>query len=974
MGIITKEGSAGLLRERLEAAIYDATTIHEYKLDYLKELTEGTVDIVNPGNAFIYGMETSSIETSAAILTMVKLLEKSYPTLAKTDDDLYRHMANADYENRFGVPGTSEIRVFLPLYELEQNAVRVENRTYRRMDIPRGSRIEIAGHHFTINHTVQIRIYPNDVVKVVYVKNEEIDFDPLNSNILTHRFMKYPDSSEWIYFDLLLQQTSIYTTTYSAIKSEPFNELQELPDEYVRSMVYHLVDGRWRKINVVHNDHVYHPDQLTARLTVVESGVRVEIPPLYNYNELLGTKIKIVSYVTKANSSLDLKGYGVDDFKTFLAEPDLYEELTPHAKAFASSNYYFTSNDSLHGGRKALAFEDLKDRVLRNGVGRNFLPVTNTDLAIHLEDEGFSTLKFIDDVTGRTYIVSNELPPLSSDGKGAPVNCSSPLLHKTNQGFVDEGMYVNDKRITLPPETLYKLEDGGLSIISPTGVKELKELPKDSLAKILNDNSYLYSPLHYVLDDSREYYEVRVYRLTKPEILLQSFDWHNETTGFYVNTNEKIIEYYNGGYRISITTTSDSVTRNLDSNVIKALVSIPTKNNTLVFFEMVLERRLSDSEYVFVVDIPTRYDLDDDDWIEVIGGYSNSGENVSAKISLDSEVSICYYAEKPAGVYQPSALDDIIVAPKGKTIYPISSDTLTIRFGTRLEHLWVNNYRRVSEPRFARHNEDVPLVYDKDVFVIEPKPAVISSDGGDIPSSKCSMHYKQTGTSGETAKDVDGNIIYKHRKGDVIYEGGDPVLVEGRTSEFYLRPLMFSAKYYFSDDVDLLNEIESTVDFIEYESTRHLSRVVGMALEVTDIYYHPYVSDGMTTIQYGLGKTKIINMEQRLVVELHVENSLAKDKETLARMKLSGIATINESLKSRIVVDSDIVDALKTLYGDSVINVKLKGFDGDSQLSTIMMLEEHERLSLAKKAYVTEEGYLSVTEDVEFIPVNYALK
>jgi hypothetical protein len=62
------------------------------------------------------------------------------------------------------------------------------------------------------------------------------------------------------------------------------------------------------------------------------------------------------------------------------------------------------SKNNVYGGKKALSFEQLRDRVIRNSVGDFNLPVTNVQIAASLENKGYEVVKNIDTVTNRAFL------------------------------------------------------------------------------------------------------------------------------------------------------------------------------------------------------------------------------------------------------------------------------------------------------------------------------------------------------------------------------------------------------------------------------------------------------------------------------------------------------------------------------------------------------------------------------------------
>ena len=83
---------------------YNPSGIQRVQLSYLKDITKGVVNIVDPTNPFIFALESSAVNTAAFMIENKAAMNRLYPRNAITPDDVYLHMSDKDYIGRFATP------------------------------------------------------------------------------------------------------------------------------------------------------------------------------------------------------------------------------------------------------------------------------------------------------------------------------------------------------------------------------------------------------------------------------------------------------------------------------------------------------------------------------------------------------------------------------------------------------------------------------------------------------------------------------------------------------------------------------------------------------------------------------------------------------------------------------------------------------------------------------------------------------
>ena len=114
------------------------SSIQQVSLDVLEEVLNGD-DIPDPTSPFIFLLEASAASTAAAISESESRTRKLYSRLAVSQNELYRHMSDKDYIDRFATPASAVIKLLLPLNQVKAFAVSNTENNIRSLVIPRNS-------------------------------------------------------------------------------------------------------------------------------------------------------------------------------------------------------------------------------------------------------------------------------------------------------------------------------------------------------------------------------------------------------------------------------------------------------------------------------------------------------------------------------------------------------------------------------------------------------------------------------------------------------------------------------------------------------------------------------------------------------------------------------------------------------------------------------------------------------------------
>ncbi len=266
----------------------------------------------------------------------------------------------------------------------------------------------------------------------------------------------------------------------------------------------------------------------------------------------------------------------------------------------------------------------------------------------------------------------------------------------------------------------------------------------------------------------------------------------------------------------------------------------------------------------------------------------------------------------------------------------------------------------LSELSYKKHTEDIPLLYTTDVYIKDPVTGSIFTvdSNGDIVYN---IKYK----ANEPVLDELGNIVYRHRAGDVMLdEHGDPILESSMTVGGEVSLLLADAKYLLST-TDIYKEYRDNIANVIYTwCSVNLTAIQSLLLEQTKIYYYPSTSFGSIKVTVNKEKTFNLDSEVYFRVKLYLKDSV-KTSEISKEDIIQDIITIidNYLTNANIYID-DITTIIKNKYSNIITGVQINGMNDDINLYNIQILEEHKRFNLKKKLMLENDGNVYVTEDI----------
>lgn len=975
MAEITEYQSIGIasLMTDIEKYKYNPSAIQRRILDHLQDITNGKVDIVDPTNPFVFLLEASAVNTAAAINETNIALRKQYPVLAQTEEELYRHMTDKDFITRFSTPAKTEFTFLIQYRHMLGKMLEDEYNGYKKLVILPNTEFEINGLTFSLQYPIEIRYYPSNVLQIVYDNTNLSPLQTLSTNIIPHEVRKDSSQLEWLYFNVEASQFKI-DTVYTPIQaSSTFYKEIQFTDRYYFCRVFQKTNAtknKWVDLKVTYTDQVYDPFTPTAVLKVLGNRLFVYIPQVYINQQMVDGSIRIDVYTTKGNINVNMANYNIKSFNTKLKAIDKERDISIYSNAMNDTMFVAYNDKLVTGGSNGLNFKTTRELVINNAIGPYQLPITNVQLAATEHTSNFKIIKNVDVVTNRIFLATRKLPNPTNPSLVTAANITIGTLILNLEQIADYyNVANNEERMTLLSNTVFKDNNGVLALNKeePEAIKSLSPL---TIAEIINNSTYLYSPYYYVLDNSLNEFEVRAYDLDRPTINSFSFNEQNNTATVIVNTKNIKIEKIATGYKIRVTTESDSFYENLADDVVSAqLAFVPVNEEDHAYLNAVYVGKINSGnkqERVFDFYLDSNHDVDNKDHLYLTSFKMYSDEYLVTRAKLIQNFKLFYTSKYIPANFKPSIADKLL----GDFLMPdsiaITYETFNIEFGQSLKQLWSQARSVLGGAEYAKYAEDVPQLYDTDIYERDPETGAIFTIGNDGE-----LNYNLIHKQGDVVYNGD-EIVYKHRKGDIVFdELGNPVI----DTEFYtLRHvdlLLVEASYYFATQPIYEIYRREIAKTVTRWCTQDLADMNTKLLEQTKIYYYPQKLVGTISVKITNDVTVSIEAAQSFNLELYVSTDVYRNAYIRQSLENTTIVYLNDALKLRTVSISTMIYELRELYGDNVISIKLTGLGGDKNYETITLINDADSLSLRKKLIVKEDNTLAVAEDVNIKFIDY---
>jgi hypothetical protein len=953
----------------IEQYKYNPALMQRAALDALSSVSNGTIDIVDATNPFVFALETTAVNTAAFIQHTEAINRRQYPAASVTADDLYLHMSDKDYVGRFALPSTTTFTMIISKDELLNALVLDPITKISKITIPRNTVFTVADINFSLQYPIDIRKMQHGGLQIVYDTSVLSPLYVLETNVIDWEETHDPSNNAYITFSFLVHQFDIITKFNNVTAASGFNTTIPFSDQFYYVRVYNKEsNGQYKELLTTHTDQVYNPKTPTAVIKVIDQNVVVNIPSIYLNNGLVRGSVRIDVYQTKGLINKIMSNYKLDDFSAKWLAIDPADDTVYTAAIKDIKTIIFYSSETTKGGRAALSADELMTRVINNSIGPQSLPITNIQLQNSIQDAGYDFIKNIDTITNRVFLATKPMvEPIDSTLVTAAASSMSRVTTTFAEAAEAYGVNVSDTRTIITSDALYLNTNGVTRLVSKNNYSVIDLLNNSNKCDYLNNNDFVYSPFHYVLDTDNNIFKVRPYYLDDPKITSKSFVSENPLTEVQVNIGTNyVIEKLQTGYKITIKTKSNDLFKQLDDNTVFCQLAFKATGQTLYSYLLGTQLTRTDpdaDERVFVFNLQTNFDINSNHQIAQNSfRFSNTG--LSTFSDLFQEMHIFFITNNSTiNNIAPIEADGLI----GKFQLPSSSFALShekikVRFGYFLSNLWSRAKSISTSIEYMRYTENIPAYYSEDVYDIDPitNSCFTFSPSGDLV-------YKILHRKNDPMLDSNDNPIYKHKVGDIVLnEDGNPIPVNSTSNQVtrYVDITTIEGVYKFATDPSSITYRKSMVDSMVDWIINDIPRFNLSLLDQTKIFFYPKVTQGFIQCNAGDGNLVTIPATQTFNLVLHVPPETYNDAILIKQLNKITIEVINSQLNKNTITVSDIEYELKNKYGNDVIDVVLSGFGENNNLNAITILDKTSKMSIKKKLILLPNNLLILQEDV----------
>lgn len=952
------------MKEQIDLVRFNPSAICQVALDVLEEVNTGTRLIVDPTNPFMFLLEASAVNASAAMSCFADYSRKQYGVMAQDEDEIYMHMSDKDFLDRFGKPSTTEITLLLSLEEVKAKALQTELSNMKKLVIPRHTSFTVAGYSFMMQYPIELRVMSHGGLNVLHDVTRKSPFMNLETNVVDYEIVNI-DGTVFICLQIpvLQLQSEIY---YPKVSMGTLTEATyAFAGQFYYARVYRsLEDGSWEEMKTTHSEQVFDITTPTAVLRVYEGQVRVSVPLVYQANGLVTRELRVEIYSTQGEINLILNNYPPSAYGATWLDYDNDDDgfYSAPLKAFNAISVY--SEATVSGGQNAMSFDEVRERLISTALGDQQLPITSVQLGTRLKDAGFSAVVNTDYVTQRQILATRTLPTPTDRSIYTGMASTIGMLQCAADEIRDLfGVRDNTKRLTLTPKVLYQNNDSLLSIMPESAIQNLEALRNtDLFTQEVSGKHYLWSPFYYVWELSGNYFNTRAYHLDSPEITSKAFVEENPTLGMTVATDSYAIEKVADGYRVVITTRSGPIYKGLDLEQRHVILSFeaPEENGraSLEGTLLYINEDTGEAAYEFLVQ--TNYDIDEADHL-IVTNFTIFGTVQPCSINLKDKFTLVYgvsnYQTQDMQFTDIDKLTDMTLVPA--THYAIIQEELNFVLGYALDRLWTNSRSVVGSEGYLTYETDVPAVYESTQYRRDPTTGsyVIRMIDGQ-------PDFEILHNIGDPVL-INGVPQYKHFKGDVVLDSDDqPIVASPRKVVRQVDLFLVDGLYYFADDDTTQAYTRSIPNTVVGWLENDIAMASKKMLELTDLYFYPQRTTGYVDALVMEGFEVRLEVEQALHIELYMTKSGYEDLPLRSSLEANILEILADEFTRDTVRCIDIENRVIESAKDQVITAVVSGLGGNNNYRVVTLTDQSARFGIRKKLQALADGTYSVVDDV----------
>jgi hypothetical protein len=954
----------------LISTLRNPTNIAAKALNEIESRLNGTITIADPNAPFCHLLEFGSSIAAQVINAMDAKLPALYPKRAESMEDLYGHMSDFDYLRMYSTPARSALRMFLPKKFLLDKAVEY-NANYKKLVIPSDTTFLVAKYNFGIYYPIEILInnYTGSFT-VAYDTSESNPLHVLSKNIVDKYEIQYM-GVDYLILDFPIYQFSKSSIVETIVSSTGFVKSINYNDKFYALRVFNYKNGTYTELAQTQSKIVYDATVPTLYLQIHpdKNKLVLNIPQVYFDNGMMGSKLLIEVYTTVGVLDIDTSN---------LLDTDIGVTYNNNARTDSTFTNIFKnmpydiilqlSGDRITGGSNAISVSTLRQRVIQDTL-YDRVPISEADISVMLEDNGFYVHKSLDNVTDRIYYAYKVI----RDSTGSIVPSTTIPLKLLGTDVTDgkHSTLVNcsaDSSVTILPTTIYKYnQDANCAIpLVDDELNKLVSLDKDVLATTLNTAGYLKSPYHVRVSMNGNYPRADTYNLMTPTVDKIIFVEDNYETTYKLVSYAATINHDNiGYYEVTLSVSASDDVTNLSVNDILLYVMVKSDDKWVGTTCEYVSFNPATNIFIYKFKIPTTYHLTLDNKIGIT--YTNDEDtytNYEYLINLVSDFHVVYMVSRSAVTDVSEPVDSIItgVPDQYKQLYiGLSRQYFTITLGTNINNVIYNNVEvTLGANTYARYETNIPAKYTEDVYEKDENGYIKTYT--DVNGK---MYTKKIHEVGEAITDETGKVRFEHMAGDVIRDSyGNPIVVSAGVDTYFITMMFIDAKMFFSDrqaELDFQSNIYASLN--AYFNT--IASMQDQLLERTKLYFRCVKSIGTANVNIGDGAVSKQNIELSFRIVCYVASYVKQDESIQNQITEMLCTFIEEAIESKTISMLDIFEKVKEKVSDYIDHFDLLGINDNVALQTFVVTDEDSQPSIRRQLVLTEDNILSLRKQID---------
>lgn len=945
--------------QELNQYILDPSKSISFVLDKMSEESNNKLSFQDPTHPAVNILEASAFMASACLNKINTSLRDVFPVLANSNENLYKHISDADIIGVSSSPSTISVVFYIKKIDIEQLGVKYSG--FRKCAIPLYTNIKVDNIDFTLLNRINIFLFDNGKIDI------EQELSPgglgIDSIFRLESLITVEEDAEWVVFETLVKQVKRSVVEESIVSGKKFEKSIPISngERFHFTEVYAINSDDSRiKLETVYNDKVFDKNTPSIFVKFLDGELVYDLPMIYQAEGVLDSKLEIVLYTTRGEISLPTEILENNKFEIKLGDTTDLE-----ASSIENINKFCVSRGMATYGNNGKDMAEIKNSVIFNTTGKISTPITTAEFKDAASREGFFLEVVRDTVTTRNFVVNRALPePTMSSIKTKADILNNQVSIQLDEASNYNNISISNNDIVLKANSLFKYKNGIVSMLTNLEVFNLEKMPRKNLIAYLNENEIFYNPFTYIIEKDASIIESRVYNLNNPRLINLKVSAKNNYVSVKVNIVAMDVVQTKDGYTVRFKVSGNDDFNNLRPAFVKAQLKIPLNNAMeYVYFTESLTIDGADNKY-FIFNISSNLMIDSDNGMTILNGDSlitTKTIGISGKMFID----IYSIDNQIVKDINHSSMDDKIMIEDKEFLNVLTLEELDYTFGQELEYIWNNVINYYTDRKFKKHTEDSFARYQNDVYEYCEETESIFWPVRDLGGNITRYEEKILNRKGDIIEDIDGNKVYAFRKGDyVLDENGNMILdgtsgvvravdvlmidykfkVAGKDYPSYTKEFTNTIVTWINNAITTLNKSSLDQTLIQFKSNKNVGTV-------------KLISNGLTSVHNSIVVPNVV---------LYLNSSLAITADIVKMFKDTIGKILHKHIESRNFTISDIRNNIITELGSNVLGVKISGITNDDR-EIVTVAENSNVFTLSKELFIDNDNNIDMTYDIDLV-------